>query len=85
MAIQLDPVTKLPIWPDGKVPPHPRNRNGELIAAKPTWQPPPEPWPEPGPKPPPDPDVMQQIMENLSAMRREIKELKARVDAIPPA
>jgi hypothetical protein len=67
MAIQLDPVTKLPIWPNGVVPAHPVNKHGELIVAPPVYVPPP-------PEPPPSFDAVDP--------RDPFKDFSERLDGI---
>jgi hypothetical protein len=84
--IKLDPKTKLPIWPNGVVPEHPRDKNGVPIMAPPVWTPPLEPAPSPmSPPPVMKDDIVKMFIEQLQSIREEIRELKARVDSVPPA
>jgi hypothetical protein len=70
----IDPITKLPIWPDGKVPEHPRDKHGNPILPQPSWVPPPEPF-----EPPIGTPQASGILEHL---QKQIDELRERVDRL---
>jgi hypothetical protein len=73
--IQLD-ANKMPIWPDGKVPEHPRDVHGNPILPQPTWVPPPPEFPSLEAGPP-----GSNLAHLLDSLQRQIDELKRRVDS----
>ena len=70
----IDPITKLPIWPNGKVPEHPRDAKGNLILPEPSWIPPPEPFEPPIANP--------QAIGILEYLQNQIDELRERVERL---
>jgi hypothetical protein len=75
-VITLDPVTKLPIWPGGIVPPHPTDKDGKLIVAPPVFQPKLEPFPRARPVDEPEaPDPFQDFNERLNVMQQTVDPL----------
>ena len=84
----IDPETKLPIWPDGRVPEHPRHPDGTPILPTPSWIPPSmfEPLLEvedaPVPNHKPITEILESLQQQIDQLRAQIHELSDCVQRI---